>query len=125
MKSSYVPVRSRWKSVALCLLLVGTFPLTHFTFAETADADAPRQQAVSEYIDGATKELDVYRQQIGAAARADNAQLLSEAKSKLDVCDRLVANLKLADAETFDLIKANYERTRGEMIKALQAAQKK
>jgi hypothetical protein len=35
-----------------------------------------------------------------------------------------VASLKTADAQHFDLIKSDYERTRGEMERALQAGQK-
>jgi hypothetical protein len=92
--------------------------------AETTDADALHQQAVSQYIDGASKELDVYRQQITSASRPDNRQVLGEAKAKLVECDKLVKALKTADDEQFDLIKSSYERTRGEMIRALQAAQK-
>ena len=85
-----------------------------------------RQQAVSEYIDGATKELDVYRQQISAAARADNAQLLSDAGSRSSTCATgwwPTSNWRMRRPSIS--CKANYERTRGEMIKALQAAQKK
>ncbi len=92
--------------------------------AETIDADVARQQAVSQYIDGATKELDVYRQQITAASRPENQQPLGEAKAKLAECDRLVKALKSADAGQFDPIKSTYERTRAEMIRALQTAQK-
>jgi uncharacterized protein YicC (UPF0701 family) len=98
--------------------------MTFVAAADTTDADAMRQQAVSQYIDGATKELDVYREQIGAAARPDNRQQLTKAKAKLDECDKLVDDLKSADLTHFDPIKADYEKTRAEMVKALQAAQK-
>jgi predicted DNA-binding protein YlxM (UPF0122 family) len=108
-----------------CLgFLLGAVPLAPVAFADISDADTLRQQAVSQYIDGATKELDVYRQQIALAAKPDNQQLLNEAKAKLAECDRLVKSLKSADPEQFDLLKSNYERNRGEMVKALQAAQK-
>jgi hypothetical protein len=114
----------RFKSIGLGFL-IAVLPLAPVAVsAETTDGDAPRQQAVSQYIEGATKELDVYRQQITAASRPENQQLLGEAKAKLSECDTLVKALKSADAEQFDLIKSNYERTRAEMIKALQAAQK-
>jgi hypothetical protein len=110
----------------LCFgFLVGMVPLAPVTArADTTDTDSQRQQAVSQYIDGATKELDVYRQQISAAGRPENQQLLGEAKAKLSECDRLVKALKSADPDQFDLLKSSYERTRAEMVKALQAAQK-
>lgn len=93
-------------------------------YADTDDVDAARQQAVAQYIDGATKELDAFRQQISAAAHSNNQQQLSDAKAKLDECDALLRNLKTAGVGQFDPIKKKYEHTRGEMVKSLQAAQK-
>ncbi|HEY1765857.1 MAG TPA: hypothetical protein VGF85_13115 [Opitutaceae bacterium] len=93
--------------------------------AGPADAEVQRQQAVSQYIDGATKELEAYGHQISAAARTDNQDLCREAKARLDECTGLVADLKAADAAHFDRIKANYERARGELVKTVQAAQGK
>jgi hypothetical protein len=124
MKAPIVSGPSRWKSVGLALVLVVAPALSVVAKAEPADADALRQQAVSQYVDAATKELNAYRQEITAASRADNQQQLGEAKAELDECDRLVVNLKSADSKQFDLIKADYERTRGAMVKALHAAQK-
>jgi hypothetical protein len=116
----YLP---RWKPFGLWLLLV-VVPLTAtVAIAEPAGPDALRQQAVSEYIDGATRELDAYRQKIGAVARPGNEQQVSEAKANFDECDRLLTDLKSADPEHFDLIKAAYENARAEMVKAIQAAQ--
>lgn len=110
----------------LCFgFLVGMAPLAPIVArADTTDADSQRQQAVSQYIDGATKELDVYRQQISVAGRPENQQLLGQAKAKLAECDKLLNELKSADPGQFDLLKSSYERTRAEMVKALQAAQK-
>lgn len=93
--------------------------------AEPTDAEGLRQQAVSQYIDGATKELEAFSQQISAEARPDNQQQCREARAKLDECNGLVTDLKTADPGHFDRVKANYERARGELVKALQAAQKK
>jgi hypothetical protein len=93
--------------------------------AQSADADSPRQQAVSQYIDGATKELTVYRDEISADARPEDQQLLADAKAKLAQCDSLVRDLKAADEAHFDVVKADYERTRGQLAKAIQAAQQK
>jgi hypothetical protein len=115
---------SRSKSMALGLLAIALPLAPVVASAQTTDADALHQEAVLEYIDGATKELDVYRHQITAASRPENQQLLGEAKAKLAECDRLVKALKSADDDQFDSIKASYERTRAGMIKALQAAQK-
>jgi hypothetical protein len=118
------PICSRWKSLGLCLLLAVAPSATVFAAGEPADADALRQQAVAQYVDGATKELEAYGQQIDAAARPDNQKMLREAKAKLDECSRMVTDLKSADQAHFDIIKGNYERTRGELAKAVQAAQK-
>jgi hypothetical protein len=125
MELHITPVCSRWKSVGLLLLLTLTLPAAALIGAEQMDAEGLRQQAVSQYIDGATRELEAYGQQIGNAARTDNQQQCNEARAKLAECNELVADLKTADPEHFDSIKANYERTRGELVKALQAAQSK
>ena len=92
---------------------------------EPADAEVARQQAVSQYVDGATKEMDAYRQQISTAGRTDNQQTLNEAKTKLAECDKLVSELKTAGPGQFDALKSSYEHARGDMIKALQAAQQR
>jgi hypothetical protein len=114
-----------WKSVGLGLLLALTPTAAVLATGEAADAEALRQQAVSQYVDGATNELEAFRHQIVAAARPDNGQECREAKARLDECSKLVAGLKTADQKHFDPIKSDYERTRGELLKALQAAQKK
>jgi hypothetical protein len=123
MEMHIAAVCSRWKSVGLLLLLTLTLPAATLTAAEQTDAEGLRQQAVSQYIDGATKELAAFGQQIGEAARPENQQQINEARAKLGECSELVADLKTADTEHFDSVKANYERTRGELVKALQAAQ--
>jgi hypothetical protein len=125
MELRFEHVCSRWKYGCLWLLLALTPTVAKLTAAELTDAEALRQQAVSQYIDGATKELEAYGRKITEAARTSNEQECREAKAKLDECTALVAALKTADPEHFDLIKASYERTRDELAKALQAAQLK
>jgi hypothetical protein len=125
MELYIAPVCSRWKSVGLWLLLTLTLPAAIPASAEPTDAESLRQQAVSQYIDGATKELEAFGQEINAAARPDNQQQSREARAKLDECNGLVTDLKTADSKHFDGVKADYERTRGELVKALQAAQRK
>jgi hypothetical protein len=125
MELYIAPVCSRWKSVGLWLILTVMPPAAMLASAEPTDAEGLRQQAVSQYIDGATKELEAFSQQISAAARPDNQQQCREARAKLDECNGLVTDLKTADPGHFDRVKANYERARGELVKALQAAQKK
>jgi hypothetical protein len=117
----------RWKLLGLVLgLVLTTMPAaTVIAAEEPADAEVARQQAVSNYVEGATKEMDAYRQQISTAGRPDNQQPLNEAKAKLAECDKLVAELKSAGPGQFDALKSSYERTRGEMVKALLAAQQK
>jgi hypothetical protein len=124
MKASVFPMLSRWKAAVLLIALAVTPVARIAAQTDAADPESLRQLAVSQYIDGATRELDGYRQQINAASRPDNQQVLNEAKAKLDECGRLVSSLRSADAKQFDTIKAAYERTRGELIKAIQTAQK-
>jgi hypothetical protein len=121
MNTPHLPGRSGWKLAGLCLALTLAPALAR---ADSSDPDALRLLAVSQYVDGATKELDAYRQQITAATHSGSNSDLNEAKAKLDDCYALVASLKTADAQHFDLIKSDYERTRGEMERALQAGQK-
>jgi hypothetical protein len=121
MNSPNLPRRSSWILAGLCLALTLAPAVAR---ADSADPDSSRQQAVSQYVDGATKELDAYRQQITAAMHSGSNSDLNVAKSKLDDCYALVASLKTADSRHFDFIKADYERTRGEMERALAAGQK-
>jgi hypothetical protein len=115
---------SRWKLLGL-LLALSVMPAATAAADEPADAEVARQQAVSQYVDGATKEMDAYRQQITTAGRPDNQQPLNEAKTKLAECDKIVSELKTAGPGQFDALKSSYERTRGEMVKALLVAQQK
>jgi hypothetical protein len=124
MKSFTSPFYPRWKSVGLCLLLAVAPSSAIFAAGEPADPDSLRQQAVSQYVDSATKELEAYGQQIDAASRSDNQKQLREAKAKLDECSKYVADLKSADQAHFDIVKGNYERARGELARAVQAEQK-
>jgi hypothetical protein len=117
--------RSHWKAVGLWLLLIITLPAATLTAAEPTDPEGLRQLAVSQYIEGATKELGAFGQQINEAARPENQEQCKEAKAKLDECNELLKDLKMTDAEQFDQVKAKYEHTRGELVKALQAAQTK
>ncbi len=125
MISNSALARFRWKSLGLWLLLALALPAATPARGEPADAEALRQQAVSQYIDGATRELEAFGQKISAASRPDNQQECGEARAKLDACTALVAELKTADPGQFDQVKARYERTRDELVRALQAAQKK
>jgi hypothetical protein len=121
MNSPILTGSTGWKLAGLCLALTFAPILAR---ADSSDPDSIRQQAVSQYVDGATRELDAYRQQITAAVHSGSNSELSEAKAKLDDCYALVASLKTADSSHFDTIKSDYERTRGEMVRALQAGQK-
>ncbi|HZZ18184.1 MAG TPA: hypothetical protein VFE25_02385 [Opitutaceae bacterium] len=116
-------VFARWKYAGLLVLLALAMPAAIVRSAEATDVDPLRQQAVSQYIEGATKELAAFDRQITDTARPNNQQQCGEARAKLDECARLLATLKTSDAEHFDLVKASYERARGDLVKALQAAQ--
>jgi hypothetical protein len=120
MKSPLVSARALLQSAGPVILALA-LPLAALRASEPSDADAQRQQAVSQYVDGASRELEAFRQQISAAARPDNQQLRKEANAKLDACKALVENLKTADQAHFDLVKSDYERSRAELEKAVRA----
>jgi len=124
MKSRILTTGPRLKMFGLSLLL-STLPGAVVAADQPAEAYAAWQQAVSQYIDGATRELNAYSREVSAAAEAQNQQEWRAAKAKLDECEILVQDLKPADPRQFDRVKAEYERTRGELAKALEAAQKK
>jgi hypothetical protein len=124
MNSRTQPIRAPWKLAGLLLLIVAIPSAPVFAQNQPADPDALRQQAISQYIDGATKELDAYRSQIDAAARPDNQRQMREAKAKLDESSKLLTELKSADSSRFDVVKASYEHSREDLTKAVQAEQK-
>jgi hypothetical protein len=113
-----------WKVSCLSAILASAPLATAFAADESQDPDTLRQQAVSRYIDGATKEVDAYRQEIDAAARPDNQQQQSLARNKLNECASLVEALKAADQSHFDVVKVRYERTRSQLVRAVQAEQR-
>ena len=124
MKSRILAIGPRLKMFGISLLLFAP-PAAVVAADQSAEANAAWQQAAALYIDGATKELDAYSRQVSAAADAQNRQEWRTAKAKLDECEILVQDLKPANPTRFDRVKAEYERARGELAKALQAVQKK
>ncbi|MDD2764581.1 MAG: hypothetical protein PHE83_11465 [Opitutaceae bacterium] len=90
--------------------------------ADPADAYA---QAVNSYVSAAEQQLVSIRVQVDAEvkpAAADGKQRYAPVYAKLEQCDKLLAELKEAGSADFDKIKADFERARDEMVKALAAA---
>ena len=69
MKSRILTVGPCLKMFGLSLLL-STLPGAVVAAEQPAEADAAWQQAASQYIDGATRELDAYSREVSAAADA-------------------------------------------------------
>ncbi|MFA5057931.1 MAG: hypothetical protein WC485_07440 [Opitutaceae bacterium] len=90
--------------------------------ADPADAYA---QAVQSYVSAAEQELASIRAQVDTEvkpAAADVKQRYAPVYAKLEQCEKLLAELKEAGSADFDRIKADFERARDEMVKALAAA---
>lgn len=108
-------------------LLVVTLLGAPALFAAGSGATSAYEQAVTAYIEGATQQLRAIRTDVDTAAgKAGEAgrRTYAEVYRGLDQCDATLALLRVAGPRDFDLIKANFEKTRGQMIAALDVARK-
>ncbi len=109
--------------IVLWLALIGSPAL----FAlEKTKAD-PYAEAVASYIDGATVQLRAIREAVDAITEKSTDEVkgkYADTYKRLDQCDARVRGLKTASPSEFDPQKAEFERARGEMVKALEAAQR-
>jgi hypothetical protein len=97
--------------------------------AEKSPADAAYAQAVVAYVDSAKAQLKAIRAAVDALVAKDPAdevtkQRYADVFTRLDDCDDLVSRLKAAPRKQFDPLKAEFERVRAEMVKAIDAAQR-
>ncbi len=121
MKSSFL--RS-WLRLALVSLVVA---LPVGMRAADAAGAATYAKAVKEYLAAAQQQLkDVREQADNEVKRGGEAakQRYMETYFGLDRCDLQLEQLKVAPSSQFDYIKANFEASRGDMIKKLEAARK-
>ena len=96
------------------------------TPAATAAADPKSEyaKAVASYVEGATNETTAFRKELEGSLKAateDQKKRLVPASAKLTECEKVVARLKEAGPSSFDTIKAEYEKKRAELVKALRS----
>ena len=87
----------------------------------------PYTEAVAEYVEAAGVQLGAIRESVNASladAGDDAKQRYADVVRYLAVCDDYVRRLKVASQKEFDPLKAEFEKTRAEMVKSLEAARK-
>ena len=106
------------------VLLAAIFPLGLSAETKPQDPDALYAQAVASYVQGATVELKAIKTEVDASTKKSPAatKRFAPVKDKLAACEKLLGDLKTANQSNFDTIKSEYERTRGELVKALTKA---
>jgi hypothetical protein len=106
------------------LLLLVSLPVAGSAASETA----AYEQAVKSYITAATSEVQAIRQAVDATCKDATPEVKARyagVYAKLEICEKLLAELRTAPAKDFDRIKAQYEQQRVEMGKARDAAEKR
>jgi Cu/Ag efflux protein CusF len=112
------------------IALVSVFAILAFSDVRAAPSSAEKgslslyDQAVANYIDGASKEVAAFRAQIDAVKDPEMAKRFATAKEKLASCEATLEQLKTAARGRFDPLKAEYERNRTELLKELEVARK-
>jgi len=115
------------KSIILRLVVFCTLLGLPAAFAgETANPD-PYAQAVAAYVNGAGQQLHAIRAEVDAVTK--NApesvkQKYAGVHAGLAQSDKMLEELKAAGPKDFDRLKADFERTRDEMIKLLEAVRR-
>jgi hypothetical protein len=114
---------------AFLLLLIGSVPfISHAaTSNQPQDPKSAYAQAVANYVEAASKEIQAFHDQVNAQlakATPERKRALSEVKPKLDRCDSLLAELKDSGPSTFDKIKSAYEKARAEAATSIASALK-
>jgi hypothetical protein len=113
------------KSVKFAVLLLALMPFATPSATAAQDPKSEYARAVASYVEGATNETIAYRKDLEASlktATEDQKKRLEPASAKLVECEKVVARLKEAGPSSFDTLKAEYERKRAQLVKALQSA---
>jgi len=110
----------------LSLLLALTASLTSVVAVEIhTSPQTAYEQAVNSYVDAATQEIRAIRDSVDAEVKAApdaQKERFDAVYQKLDRCDKLIAELKVAGPSTFDKVKIQFEKSRAEATKALAKA---
>ena len=113
------------KSVKFAVLLLALMPLATPAAKAAQDPKSEYARAVASYVEGATNEVTAYRNNLEASLKAatdEQKKRLAPASAKLAECEKVVARLKEAGPSSFDTLKAEYEKKRAELVKALHAS---
>ncbi len=114
-------VRTFYVPAILAALSLGVAAL--FAAApEKPKSDDPYVIAVNQYIDAASAEIGAIGKQVQDAEKIGKKKRLSAARESLASCEALIARLKTAGRADFDLLKAEYERTRKDLIEKVNTA---
>ena len=87
----------------------------------------PYAQAVANYVTAAGRELDAIRGEIDVGAKQGDEsrkQKYAAVYAELNRSAKSLEALKAAEPKDFDRLKADYERTRGEMVVKLDQARR-
>ncbi len=114
---------------SLLSLLLAIFALSGLSVkaASPNSANDAYSKAVVAYIEAANKEMATYQKDADTLAgqAADNErQAFKDVYAKLDRCDQLLKQLTDATPRNFDKLKAEYEKTRADMVKTLDGLRK-
>jgi Skp family chaperone for outer membrane proteins len=117
------------KSILLILLCTSlSLPLASSAAAAAAtSAQTEYADAVKSYVDAAEVHVRALRGEIDAQlkdASDDTKKRFNKVYAELDKCDKLVGDLKTTGPKNFDRVKAEFEATRGRLLKELEAARK-
>jgi hypothetical protein len=91
-----------------------------------ADPASAYEEAVKAYVMAASNEVQTMRVQADAAiknATPDVKQRYADFYVQLELCEKLLAELKTAAPGDFDRIKAKYEQQRAVLVKARAKAE--
>lgn len=90
-------------------------------------AQAEYANAVKSYVDAAEEHIRALRGQIDAQlkeASDDTKKSFEKVFGELAKCEKLVGELKNTGPKNFDRVKAEFEATRGKLLKEIEAARK-
>ena len=104
----------------LCFLALGG--IGFLLAAETpAGPASPYERAVKVYVEAATNEVQAMHRQVDALchdATPETKTRYAGVYAKLELCEKLLADLRSAAPADFDRIKEQYERERANLGKA-------
>ncbi len=93
--------------------------------AGSAAAPTAYEAAVKSYVDAASHEVQAIRQEVDTAnkdATPEVKRRYADFYAQLEVCEKLLAELKAAAPSDFDRVKARYEQQRTVLVKARDKA---